>query len=111
MLRWAEVKELARPDTTYCDYDGRRRPDLERVWATAHMLDARIEWLRLDKTNRGWHLIVRWRRKWQPAQIVALQAILGSDPAREALNLMRTLAKPAGRDEARFWNILYERKL
>jgi hypothetical protein len=45
-----------------------------------------------------------------PAQVVALQAILGSDPYREASNLFRAgkLAKvPA--EQRKWWNVLYGR--
>ena len=47
----------------------------------------------------------------EPAALVAMQAILGSDRNREALNLMRALSGTEGEVERVSWNILYSRKL
>lgn len=110
--RWAVVKETARADTTLCDYDGPMPRDIcERVWRLAGILEARPRWIRQDRSKRGWHLIVRWNRQFTPAELTAMQAILGSDPAREALNLRRTLAGVDTPEQKKFWNILYQNKL
>lgn len=47
-----------------------------------------------------------------PAQMVALQSVLGSDPRREALNLMRvlSLSKMTPRYWKKRWNLLYRSK-
>ena len=117
---WGRVKEFAHPARTFCDYDKPRKPPsaAEIAWVAA-TLGMRPLWCRLDRTRRGWHLIVQWQQKrngrWRaadlkPAEAVAIQAILGSDPKREALNLMRTMSDydAAGR---RRWNILYAEKI
>lgn len=45
-----------------------------------------------------------------PAEIVALQAVLGSDRRRETLNLMRVMSE-FGPEGNKRWNILYRSKL
>lgn len=75
------------------------------------MIGVKIKEFRIDRTRRGHHVIVRWRQKFEPAALVAMQAILGSDRNREALNLMRALSGATGKAERVSWNILYSRKL
>lgn len=114
---WGRVKEFARSDTTFCDFDytswywRQRGPGLEQVFAVARILSLRPLWIRYDpSTRKGWHVIIQWNRRMAPAEIVALQAVLGSDRRRETLNLMRVmggLPKEAGGR----WNILYSAKL
>ena len=94
------VSEYASPCLTMCDYDQDRPPDLGPVWRLARRIDARPVLIRCDRTRRGWHLLVWWNRKFSPLAILAIQAILGSDPGREAFNLSRLLAG-AGRSGAR----------
>lgn len=53
-------------------------------------------------------MVIQWDRAFEPAEQVAVQAILGSDPYREALNLTRVFAGP---DPDGCWNILFSRKL
>ena len=112
LQRWAQVEEHAAPNRTLCDYDGDLPKDIaDRVHSLARMLDARVEWMRIDRTARGWHLVVEWNRDFEPAQTIALQAILGSDPKREALNLWRVLSGIRTEGQKKCWNILYRRKL
>lgn len=105
---WGEVKETAAANKTLCDFDGSLPADLRaRVRAIRRLTGARPVRIRLDRTVRGYHLVIHWDRAWTPFETVALQAILGSDPMREALNFARALARP---DPGEFWNILYSRK-
>jgi hypothetical protein len=71
-------------------------------------------WIRTDRTRRGWHLIARIGMSLAPSEIVALQAILGSDDRRETLNLMRAIGLRLHR-LPRYWrnryNLLFDRKL
>lgn len=58
--------------------------------------------------GRGWHgwLIVRPVPSF--VEIVALQAILGSDPSREACNLARAVLAPTlHARQRRRWNVTY----
>ena len=63
--------------------------------------------VRYDRTRHGWHVIVGVEKALPSLAIVAAQAVLGSDPKREAFNLMRIQYPPCGfwRDR---WNVLYE---
>jgi hypothetical protein len=106
------VKELAEPHKTLCDFDGQLPADLyERCLRLSRMIGVRMTSWRCDRTKRGHHLVITWARDFEPAQIVAMQAILGSDPNREALNLLRLLSKPEGEMAQRCTNILYSKKL
>lgn len=64
------------------------------------------------KTRRGYHCVVRLCRNHTNLEIIALQAILESDPMREALNYMRATSTVEVSD---FWksrsNILYDYKV
>jgi hypothetical protein len=66
------------------------------------------------RTRRGWHVAIVFLEEFTPIELISLQAILGSDPMREALNFMR-LYHGKKRDIPLFWrnrsNILYEKKL
>lgn len=73
------------------------------------MLGVSPLFIRHDRTRRGWHVVIRWNRKFEPAERVALQAVLGSDVKRETLNLMRVIG---GRHRGnKRWNILYSHKI
>lgn len=69
---------------------------------------------RRSPSGQGWHLNVNVapvvRRTVPLAEVVALQCILGSDPAREACNLTRarTAARRGGKYLKR-WNVFYSR--
>lgn len=92
------------------DFDGALPRDLyarvegfcSRLWGWT------VEGMRIDRTRRGYHVVVAVREKLEPALVVAAQAILGSDPNREAFGLMRVLAashvRPWWRKRA---NVLY----
>lgn len=112
---WGEVKETAAANKTLCDYDGHLPRDLrQRVRAARRLLGVRPVKIRLDRTARGFHMVIIWSTEFSHYETVAVQAILGSDPMRELLNLSRarSMAAGGGRGLAagKFWNILYSRK-
>ena len=53
-------------------------------------------------------MVIKLNRSLAAIEMVALQSVLGSDPRRECLNLMRVLY---GGGADRRWNILYSSKL
>lgn len=93
----------------YLDFDGPLPKGLLN-WITtcAKLWGWPLEAVRYDKTRRGWHVVVGIKKRLHPAFIVAAQAILGSDPKREAFTLMRVQElgwmTPFWR---RRWNVLY----
>jgi hypothetical protein len=65
---------------------------------------------RRSPSGSGWHLVLTVVPEPQsPVEVVALQAILGSDPLREACNLHRAnmfpTVSPFWQDR---WNVLYK---
>lgn len=71
-----------------------------------------VEAVSYARSRRGWHVAIYVRERLCPGEIVAMQALLGSDPARERLNLGRA-RRLQGAPEfwRRRWNVLYSRKL
>lgn len=83
----------------------------QRLNHLAHHTGLRPIWQELDRTRHGWHLIVKWNRRLQPAEIIAIQAILGSDYKREIHNLMRAMSGGVRSIlGAERWNLLYSSK-
>lgn len=96
------------------DLDGRRLPlrvMIERLARAHRRIIALGE--RRSPSGRGWHQWIYVRPAPRSAcEIVALQLLLGSDPLREAYNLVRALAVDAGRVSKYWrhrdrWNVLY----
>lgn len=68
------------------------------------------------KTKRGWHIHIETRERLNPPEIIAIQAILGSDRNRECLNMYRWLCmrdryNGLPRYWKKRWNLSFERKL
>jgi hypothetical protein len=104
-----QVKTRWRPGLVLCDFDGPAVP-VYRVAALARLLALRVEWARYDRTARGWHVVIKVRQRLTLIETVAVQAILGSDPYREAFNFARARTRPAPYWAARA-NLLFERKV
>jgi hypothetical protein len=78
-----------------------------------HTTGLSVQWVRWDRTRHGWHAVVKIRQKLKLAEVIACQAILGSDRDRERLNITRCLSlrlHPSAYWEKRA-NILYSRKV
>lgn len=102
------VKYFARPDFVMCDYDNGPAPGIPAVHRVMDTLGLRVRAVEYAKTRRGWHMVIALREQLSPAETTALQAILGSDPARETFNLARVRS---GKTSDQAWNILFEYKL
>jgi hypothetical protein len=90
------------------DFDGRiPRGFLYRLRHCMHLWRWKVEGVRYDRTRRGWHVLVGIRQAITPPLVVAAQAVLGSDPARESYNLMRVQRPRRGFFRDR-WNVLYK---
>ncbi len=90
---------------------GMDRPELRsvcyRLWRAGYKVIAMSE--KVSPGGHGWHITLELRpRPKSPLEVVAIQAILGSDPMREACNLSRANVwddcPPFMRDR---WNVLY----
>lgn len=94
------------------DVDRKRPPSTRRMrWLLGrggYQMRALV--VRRSPSGSGWHVWVEVSpRPKSPAEVVALQAILGSDPAREAVTLYRGLKMRSTPVFARdWWNVLYQ---
>lgn len=109
------IKAHARAEMVYLDLDSPTQlgAALDRLPVVLRMLRLYPPLsLRLDRTRRGWHVLVQLAVRLYPAETVALQLALGSDPNREVLNLRRALALRGLRSGERYqrFNLLFERK-
>ena len=73
------------------DYDQTSKPRLSGIRfrlseAGVRLLSAKC---RRSPSGHGWHVITRVHGKWNRYQRIALQALLESDPTREAQNFYR----------------------
>lgn len=96
------------------DLDGGRRPlGLARVCWLLRRASLRPVWLsqRRSPGGKGWHVEVQVRPAPRTAmEVTALQAALGSDPAREACNVNRARMVDRGKVSRWWrhrWNVLY----
>ena len=96
--------------TIKLDYDVPEAPPIG--WWMFRALNLTVQLARWDRTANGWHVLIWVKEELEPTEIVALQAILGSDPRREAFNLMRVRSLEDVPEWWRGkWNVLFERKL
>lgn len=93
------------------DLDGELPGDLDyRIAWTLRAMSLRSDYVRCDRTRRGWHVTIAVPRRLSAHTVVCLQAILGSDPKRETFNLVRVRnlrnVPPFWRGR---WNVFYTR--
>ena len=93
------------------DFDG-ELPDeiMYRINWTLDIVGLKASCVRIDRTRRGYHVLVALVGRVNDYTVVCLQAVLGSDPKRETFNLMRVrnLRNVTPFWRAR-WNVLYAR--
>ncbi len=103
------VKAYWSPQWVMVDYDQPAPPELARFWDLAHLIQWRLEYVRYDRTVRGWHVIVEWEKRVRPIESIAMAALWGGDPIRESFNLARILGPDRGHNPR--WNLLFEYKV
>ena len=114
LKRWGKVEELANPKRLLLDFDQGRTPSLRAVWAACRIVGVRPEWVRHDRTKRGWHVVIQLRESLLPGEQIALQAVMGSDRRRETLNLMRAVAVRRADPGVKWrnrWQLLFSEKV
>jgi hypothetical protein len=80
-----------------------------RLDLVCHLLRLTRQAMYVARTTHGWHVALAVSQTLSPAQIVAIQAIAGSDWKREAFTLMRTRRlHRAGPYWSSRWNTLYD---
>ena len=65
-----------------------KKLDMSERMLLLRLMGIEPEYIRTDRTRRGWHVIIP-APNLSPCELIAAQAILGSDPRRESLNLFR----------------------
>ncbi len=96
------------------DFDTEEEPSLSLIFLKLRRAGYAVRELvqRRSPSKRGWHVLVNVEPQPRTAmEVVALQAICGSDPWREAMQVQRAhaMAKrslPAHMRDA--WNVLYQ---
>lgn len=109
--RLGQVKATYNPGLVLCDYDHSHPPGIPEVMARLRVCRLSPVFLRYDKTQHGFHIVLKVKEPLGPWETLALQAILGSDPRREAMNWFRLANTPGTKQAEKHWNILYERKI
>jgi hypothetical protein len=109
---WGIVEEFHAANKIMCDFDTAEIPS-PAVNSLIHTLGLTICWQRWDRTRRGWHLVLKVRERLSDGEIIAAQAILGSDRNRERLNLARAISIRL--HPSAFWrpriNVLFSSKI
>ena len=100
------------------DLDSHKSLAIPKLYAHLRCCGLRSLALGINRTRRGWHAAIVLDKKLPLAELIALQAVLGSDRMREAMNLMRVISiREHGGEKALgdFWkqrhNILFDYKL
>lgn len=87
---------------------------LQRITHWARLTRLRVQAVRYSRSRHGWHVMVQVWQRLSPAEIVAAQAMLGSDWRREAFNLLRVRAlgrAPRFWRQPGRWNVFFSGKL
>jgi hypothetical protein len=85
------------------DYDGETLHTIEKRKWVLQYLNLHVYKVVCHKTVHGGHHVkIYVREKLNPAEICAIQAILGSDYKRETYNMLRILSKVDN------WNVLFK---
>lgn len=106
------VKELWSPSIIMLDIDGNAAalPTVIKLRELLGLMNLTARSVRYDRTEHGYHVVIHLRQRLRLAEAIAVQAILGSDPRREAFNLARARTNPG-----RFWraraNLLFGERL
>jgi hypothetical protein len=106
------VERYASACITMCDFDRRVIHPEQRVFKLSRLIRVNPKWIELRRTARGWHMTIEWDCALSPVAQVAIQAILGSDPYREAFNLGRIRGSAInGYMQNDRWNLLFKEKI
>jgi hypothetical protein len=93
------------------DYDAPRKPPRKSMMQKLGRAGYSVEWCeaRRSPSGKGWHVLIAVSPRPRTAmEVVALQAMLGSDPWREAMQIARARAFPkCPRFMRDAWNVLY----
>lgn len=111
----AIIETLGDSKTLLLDYDmARPVPRLAPLLSRLRVIGLRARWFSYRRTKHGWHVEIGIDSALTPSELVAAQAVLGSDLRRETMNLRRAISLRVHK-HSRFWrarwNILFREKL
>jgi|ERR1700674_2346138 len=111
----AEIETLGDSKTLLLDFDmACPVPRLVPFLARLRIIGLRARWVSYRRTAHGWHVEIGINASLTPSELVAAQAVLGSDLRRETMNLRRAISLRVHK-HSRFWrkrwNIFFLRKL
>ena len=98
------------------DCDNRKAPSFRALAGRFQIFKGAfsVRCISYSRTMRGWHIVAEVDIKLTPPEIIALQAIMGSDVKREAMNMTRWLGMRGKRVDKFWlsrWNLLFKEKL
>lgn len=89
------------------DMDGWFLPNIQaRLDTVKHLTQLETKDTRFKKTKNGFHVYLYFKENLSDWQVLALQAILGSDWKREAINFRRLR-----QGSLKNWNVLFSEKI
>lgn len=111
-----KISDLPENRTAFIDYDSIDDPRLTipRINSAfrAMGLQSGYSAIRYNRSKRGWHAAIVLRGKVSSIERVAMEAILGDDPMRAAMNFARAKnAKKMPKFWRQRWDILYDYKI
>lgn len=116
--KWGHLDNISNypvENALFIDYDGERLPrcaQINKINSAFRAAGLSYMALRITKTARGWHYAFITKSPLVAMARVAMEAILGDDPMRAAMNFAR--ARNADRMPPYWrqrWNILYDWKV
>jgi len=82
--------DFGKPGMLFIDVDSQSISERRlKIRQLIRILGIKAKFIRYDKTKHGWHIVISTPHKFTPLETIAIQAILGSDRVREAMNLRR----------------------
>lgn len=94
------------------DFDRPQAPRLTKLCWQMRKLALRPRLLMYRRSRRGWHIVIYLTESLLPVEMVAVQAIMGSDRNRELFNLARVRCLKGMPARARqMWNVLFDHKI
>jgi len=111
-------EDLVFTDEILLDFDNShpgKALDVERIGYIARKLRLEFKEIKAYRTANGFHVYMKLKEKVHPITAVLIQALMGSDYAREAYNAIRVynlLAFPERYPPYMWqaWNVLYKEK-
>jgi hypothetical protein len=94
--------------------DARCQPRIVPFLCKLKTIGIKPKWFAYSRSRHGWHVEIGIKASLTEAETVATQAVLGSDPARETMNLRRAISLRVHKHSPfwrKRWNILFLRKL